>query len=157
MASHSQLKVIVPVTSRGFGSCDSETLKTAFPGSPIHAGDVDDDTTTALGQELLMDGVVNDAGHTYGEFHRDYDQNGAPDLADVETGGGGLPATPYVPNPSSPEDGFDAATIPDAPDGFMDKTPNTWGSGVGSTLQPSVSSAAISKSTIGEFLSGQSS
>ena len=60
MASHSQLKVIVPVTTRGFGASDSETLKTAFPGSPIHDGSMDDDSVKALGQELLLDGVVND-------------------------------------------------------------------------------------------------
>ena len=160
MPSHRQLMTEVPVTDRGFGSSDTNTLRSAFPASPIHAGDAmgDDDIKARAqsGDHSLLDGVVNDSGHTYGEFDRDYSNNGAPDFSEVKTGGGGLPATPYVPNPASPEDGFDYTTIPDPPDGFMEKDVNTWGSGVGGTVSPSETSAKLAGHTIGEYLGGDS-
>ena len=156
MPTHTQVRVEAVVTTAGLGSSSSANASSAFPASPIHSGELTDDVIKSMGQKLLLDGVVNDSGHTYGEFHRDYDQNGAPDISEVKTGGGGLPGHPKVPNPSSPADGFDETTIPDAPDGWGDKEPNTWGSGVGSTLEPSVSSANISAHTLGDYGLGKS-
>ena len=151
MPSHTQVRVEAVVTERDFGQASSANLSSAFPASPIHLGDLTNDVVKELGQTLLLDGVVNDSGHTYGEFHRDYDQNGAPDITEVKTGGGGLPGHPKAPNPSSPADGFDETTIPDPPKGWGDKEPSTWGSGVGSTLEPSVSSANQSAHTLGDY------
>ena len=156
MPSHKQNMVEAVVTVGDLGSSDTTTVQASFPASPIYTGELTDDGVTEEGQALLLDGAVNDAGHTFGEFHRDYDQNGAPTIEDVKVGGSGLPGHAKIPNPSSPADGFDETTIPDPPDGWGDKEPNTWGSGVGSTLEPSVSSANISAHTLGDYGLGKS-
>ena len=88
----------------------------------------------------------------------DYAANGAPDYADVNannTGGGGLPANAWVPNPMSPgpENGVDYAGQLPAPDAIRDRTPNTqWGNGPGVVnMSPSVSAGNIKAGvTIGE-------
>jgi hypothetical protein len=136
---------------------DQAAMKSLFASSPIHSGDLTEEKLLQMAQALLLDGVVNDAGHTFGEFNRDY--SGAPNLADVETGEGGLPATPYVPNPSSPsEPGMNPTTIPAAPDGYMaDVEPKTWGTGAGSKLSPHDSSAQISGQKIGDLKLNRSS
>jgi hypothetical protein len=110
MPSHRQLTVEVPPTTRGNGSADTKNLKTIFPGSPIYTGELTDDVVRKMGQELLVDGIVNDGGHTFGEFDRDYPE--APNLADVETGGGGLPGSPYAPNIAAPPEGMNPKDIP---------------------------------------------
>ena len=156
MPTHEQVKVEAVVTDRGLGSASTATAQSAFPASPIHNGELTNDVVKEMGQTLLLDGVVNDAGHTFGEFHRDYDANDAPDISEVETGGGGLPGHPKVPNVASPADGFDETTIPDPPEGLGSKEPSTWGSGVGSNLEPSVSSANISAHTLGDYGLGKS-
>ena len=88
MPTHRQVMVEVPVTTRGFGNSGSAGVSSCFPQSPIGPnGDYNaDDDIKALAQQLLLDGVVNDAGHTYGEFNRDYID--APVIADVDTGAG---------------------------------------------------------------------
>lgn len=149
-----QYMVNVPVSQRGMGSSDSASLASAFPASPIHNGTMDDDSIKDLAQSLLLDGIVNDGGHSFGEFDRDYTD--APVIADVETGGGGLPASPYVPNPSSPGPGsMNAADIPEAPDGFGAEPTDQFGPGVGSKLSPDQSSAAQSTGKLNEFQPGK--
>ena len=74
------------------------------------------------------------------------------------TGAGGLPASPYVPNPSSPGEGsVDPSAQPAAPDGFGQTPSATPGTGVGSQLSPQASSAAISGQTLGDYGLGKSS
>jgi hypothetical protein len=116
---------------------------------------MDPDSIRTHFQELCLDGVVNDAGHTFGEFNRDYSE--APDYGDVETGGGGLPASAWVPNPVSPGEGQNPADQGEAPDGFGLEPSDTWGSGVGSQLSPKNSSDAISGHTLGDYGLGKSS
>lgn len=156
MPTHKQVKATAVTTDRGMGSSSSTTTSAAFPASPIHAGELTDEVLMELGQTLLLDGVVNDSGHTFGEFDRDYENNDAPDISTVETGGGGLPGHPKVPNIASPADGFDETTIPEPPEGLGSQEPSTWGSGVGSNLEPSVSSANISAHTLGDYGLGKS-
>ena len=77
-------------------------------------------------------------------------------MNEVETGGGGLPASPYCPNPVSPGPGsLNATEQADPPEGFGQTPSDTWGSGVGSQLQPSESSAQQSGGTLGDFVMGK--
>ena len=86
----------------------------------------------------------------------DYAVNGAPSYDDVATGGGGLPASAWVPNPMSPGEGN--GVKPDkqleAPTGYgaADKMKDNWGNGPGVVnMSPSTSAANIKEGiTIGE-------
>ena len=154
MPTHKQTTVEPPVTVRNMGASDTATLKSAFPASPIHMGEMTVESIRKQYQETVIDGVVNDGGHTFGEFSLDYKD--APDLNEVETGAGGLPATPYVPNPTSPGPGSaNAADQAEAPDGFAATVPAQWGSGVGSQLQPKTSSEQQSRGTLGDYVLGK--
>ena len=154
MPTHRQSIVETLTTVRDMGSADSATLKAAFPASPIHQGEMTDDGVRQDYQDTALDGTVNDGGHTFGTFSRDYAE--APDLNEVETGPGGLPATPYLPNPTSPGPGsVNPADQAEAPDGFGDSPSDVPGSGVGSQLQPKTSSEAQSRGTLGDYVMGK--
>lgn len=154
MATHKQLMVDVPVTERGVGSSDTASLVSAYGASPIHGGEINDQSIKELAQQLLLDGVVNDGGHTFGEFNRDYID--APVMADVPTGAGGLPASPFVPNPSSPGPGsLNATDIPAPPDGFGEEAKEQFGSGVGSALGPDQSSSSQSTGALNDYQLGK--
>ena len=154
MATHKQLMVEVPVTERGKGKADSASLSTAYPASPIHAGEINDQSIKDLAQTLLLDGIVNDSGHTFGEFNRDYVD--APTIADVESGGGGLPGSPYAPNPTSPGPGsLNPTDMPAPPDGWATEPGDQFGTGVGSQLEPSAASAAQSTAVLNDFQLGK--
>jgi hypothetical protein len=146
-----QVTVNPPRTDGGMGKSNTANLAAAFNASPILNGDdplVDDGSADAPllahYRTLALDGIVNDGGHTYGEFNRDYAENGAPSYGEVETGGGGLPASPWVPNPASP-----------APDGYGEDPPEQWGTGVGSQLSPQESSAQIASQKLGDYVMGR--
>ena len=142
MPSHKQGTVNPLVTTRGLGKHGTDHMTSMYGTSPIHAGEIDADSIKAQFQEIVLDGVVNDAGHTFGEVNRDYVD--APDYGDVETGGGGLPASAWCPNPVSPGEGFDYTKQAEAPGGYGETPSDTWGVGVGSQLSPKNSSEAIS-------------
>tara|TARA_Y100000310_G_scaffold310307_1_gene355383 strand:+ start:254 stop:709 length:456 start_codon:yes stop_codon:yes gene_type:complete len=142
------------VTVGDLGSSDTTTVQASFPASPIYTGELTDDGVTEEGQALLLDGAVNDAGHTFGVFERDYTE--APDYGDVEAGGGGLPASAWAPNPVSPGPGsMNPSDQADPPDGFGQTPNDQWGSGVGSQLNPAESSAAQSTQTLGDYVMGK--
>ncbi len=154
MPSHTQQTVDYLITNRGMGTSDTATIKEAFPASPIHSGDMTAEAIKQQFQDEVIDGTVNDAGHTFGTFNRDY--VGAPDMNEVETGGGGLPASPYVPNPVSPGPGsINAADQGEAPSGFGENPSNVPGSGVGSQLQPKVASEQQSSGRLGDYVMGR--
>ena len=74
-----------------------------------------------------------------------------PNLEDVETGGSGKPATPYVPNLNSPGPGV---TTPNAVPEYAGTIPDSgpeYGSGLGGTLSPSTTSAEIQNQTLGSL------
>lgn len=148
MPTHRQLIVQVPPTSRGLGRSDTANLQKSFPASPISSGELTDEKIIENAKIQLIDGVVNDGGHTFGEFNRDYPD--APNLDDVETGGGGLPGSPYAPNIASPGEGLNPSSIPEV---GVEATENAKGSGdpfPGDGLQsPKSSTANISRQTIG--------
>lgn len=156
MPSHKQITVEPDENQTASGSKSNRAaLKSMFVSAP-YFNDYTAEAVQALGQELLLDGEVNDMGHTFGTFNKDY--SGAPDFGDVDTGGGGLPASAWVPNPASPLDGVNnPGSIPEAPDGYGETPADNWGSGIGSQLSPSASSAAISGQTIGDLPSNRSS
>ncbi len=154
MPTHTQQTIDYLITNRGFGTSDTETVKASFPASPIHSGEMTVESIKQQFQDEVIDGTVNDGGHTFGTFNRDYAE--APDLNEVETGGGGLPATPFVPNPVSPGPGsINATDQGEAPDGFGQNPSNVPGSGVGSQLQPKASSEAQSSGRLGDYVMGR--
>jgi len=155
MPTHRQNTVTAPVRTRGNGSADTANLQKIFPGSPIHSGELTDEVIRKQGQELLVDGIVNDGGHTFGEFDRDYPD--APNLADVEVGGGGLPGSPFAPNIATPPKGMNPADIPAE---GVQATENARGSGSpfpGDALaSPSKTTKNTAAQKIGSLMLGRS-
>jgi hypothetical protein len=156
MPTHTQITLEPAENTTSSGSkSNQQALKSMFASAPYHV----DYTAAALkdlAQELLLDGSVNDGGHTFGTINRDYVD--APDYGDVETGAAGLPASAWVPNPSSPTEGVNnPGSIPAAPDGYGATPADNWGNGVGSQLSPAASSAQISSQKIGGLPSNRSS
>ncbi len=156
MANHRQITVEPDENQTAAGSkANRAALKSLF-GSAPYFNDYTKETVQELSQALLLDGEVNDMGHTFGTINRDYVD--APDYGDVETGGAGLPASAWVPNPASPTDGVNnPGSIPAAPDGYGTTPADNWGNGIGSQLSPKASSAAISTQKIGDLPSNRSS
>ena len=158
MATHKQFLVEVPVTTRGMGFADTVTINACFPASPIHAAEINDQSIKEQAQMLIMDGIVNDGGHTFGEFNRDYGAagpEGAPVIADVDIGAYNIPS-PFVPNPTSPGPGsMNPADKPAAPEADHLVNPgDQWGSGVGSALDVKASSDTQSTGAYNDFQLG---
>ena len=131
-------------------------LKSSFPSSPIYSGELTDEERRRLYQELALDGTVT-GGLGVNSFNRDYE--GAPDLNDVKTGGGGLPSSPYTPNLTSPGPGsLNAADQLEYNGELPDPESNVeFGSGKGGLVSPSETSSELSKQgTIGTYISGRS-
>jgi hypothetical protein len=159
---------IVPPADKAFGARKDENLRASFASSPIFKGELTDNERKTSYTALCLDGDVNDSnqvagssvpggqGHGINSYSRDF--SGAPDLSQVETGGGGLPASPYMPNPASPGPGsISPADIPE----FIGKIPDLennieFGSGLGGLVSPSETSSQISQQTLGNYISGKS-
>lgn len=155
MPTHHQITVAPVATEGALGSSDTKTMQEMFPASPLYNGDLTAESVLAMGNDLLISPVVNDGGHTFGTFNRDYSE--APVLADVATGGGGLPGSPYAPAPGSPGPGsMNPSDIPEPPDGFPGDPGTEYGAGSGGLTSPNESSAAIASVTIGDYLFGKS-
>lgn len=150
MPTHKQITVRPDENQTAHGSKSNRgAIQEMFAGSPLY-NDYTPEALQALAQELLLDGEVNDMGHTFGTVNRDYVD--APDYADVPTGAGGLPASAWVPNPASPTGGVNnPGSMPAPPDGYGTVPADNWGSGVGSQLSPKASSKAISGQKIGDL------
>jgi len=144
------------VTYKSKGTRNDVNIKSCFPNSPIHNGDITDDERRELFNKLVQENtIVNGMG--INSFNPNY--KGAPDLNNVITGGGGLPASPYSPNPSSPGPGsLNAADQPEYKGEIPDKDlRNNFGTGLGGLVSPADSSKEIAKqSTLGQFISGKS-
>lgn len=144
---------VVGVTTRGKGLSGTATLKEMFPQSPgLISGDLPTADSAAYKEAalaILLDGPVVD-NLQVGSYNRDYSANGAPNYGDVETGGGGLPASAWAPNPVSPGDGSTNPLDQVAPPAGFGTTP-TNGSHAGSSTpatsegrNPAVSSTRMS-------------
>ena len=156
MAEQPQTIVQVPPPSESpLGSRNEINLQAMFAASPIYTGDLTDDERKHTFQGDALDGVVT-SGFGLNSFNRDFSKNDPPDLEDVETGGGGLPATPYVPNPTSPGPGSTFAGDQAPFTGVIPESSPEFGSGLGGTTSPSVTSAEIEKQTLGSYISGRS-
>jgi hypothetical protein len=154
MPSHKQLKVEAVITERSMGRSASNDLASSYSKGPIALGELTDDTAQEQFQALVMDGEVNDQGHTFGKFDRDYVD--APDYGDVDLGKHNIPS-PWVPNPVSPGPGsINPSDQGPPPDGFGQSPPDQWGSGVGSQLSPKTASEGISAQTLGDYKIGKS-
>jgi hypothetical protein len=92
------------------GSADYASLRSSFPGSPAYDGSYEDAKVVATYEDVNQS-PLNDGGHTFGLVKTDFSDS--PDLNTVATGGGGLPGTPYGPNPASPGPGLNPTNIPE--------------------------------------------
>ena len=149
-------------TAKPFGTRNDNSLKSAFPDSPIFKGDITRESVKEEFQKLVLDGVVTD-GLGLSSFNRDFTgtaQNPVPNLADVETGAGGLPATPFVPNLTSPGEGngVNAAAKPEYNKELLTNQSNVeFGSGLSGLTSPSETSPRIAEQGIlGTYISGRS-
>tara|TARA_B100000900_G_C20593934_1_gene722632 strand:+ start:1053 stop:1589 length:537 start_codon:yes stop_codon:yes gene_type:complete len=151
------------------GARNQSNLQSMFASSPIYLGDMSDEERKKSYQALCLDGDVNDSvevagvvvpggqGNGVNAYSRDFGE--APDISQVETGGGGLPASPYMPNITSPGPGsLNAANQPEfngtLPDG---SNRSNFGSGLGGLAQPAETAKSISEQTIlGAYISGKS-
>ena len=107
--THPTISIVAP-TDRGPGRSDTATLKTLFPGAPgatDYVGTEGSATYKQTALNLLLSGEINDNLQT-GAVDRDFGASASdearkpPTYGAVETGGGGLPASAWVPNPTSP-------------------------------------------------------
>ena len=138
-----------------YGQRNEGNLQQIFSESPIHAQDVTDEERKESFVTEALDGTVT-SGFGFNSFDRDYTENGAPNLDEVETGGGGLPATPYVPNLMSPGAGSTSATDQPEFTGTIPESAPEFGSGLGGLVSPSETSAEIEAQTLGSYISGKS-
>ena len=137
----------------GMGKASQQRMQGIYAASPIYTGDLTDDSITSEFQAEVMDGV-RPAGFLFDGFDTAYVDT-SPE--GVNTGGGGLPATPYVPNPTSPGPGsMNATDQAEAPEGFGEEPSDQFGSGVGHALQPRTTSEQISAQTLGSYQLGRS-
>ena len=142
------------VVQKSKGTSNSSNLQKAFPNAPQYT-DYKDAAAFKLYEELLnassvtYNGVVN--------YSMNY-ENGAPVLEEVETGGAGLPATPFSPNVTSPGPGNHNATAQPEFTGETKNidTVNNFGSGLGGLVSPSETAKNISVTKLGEYISGRS-
>ena len=142
------------VSMKPKGSSNTTNLQKAFPGSPIYQGEITDEERLESYQAILNSESLS--GYGVVNFNMNY--VGAPELQDVETGGEGLPATPYIPNPTSPGAGSYLASDQAEFDGEIKdvSTVSNFGSGLGGLVSPSTTSNSISRTKIGEYVSGRS-
>ena len=168
MPTHKQATVVPagPAGDGGMGKRKDSNLKASFSRSPLY-NDYTESAVFDIGISALNGGggsgdkvtntvlgVVNDGGYMFGAFDLNYP--GSPSLAEVQTGGGGLPSSPYTPNPTSPGPG---SVFPNDQDAFTGEIPDPgveFGSGLGGTASPSETRKGISSQTIGSYISGRS-
>lgn len=153
--------------SNPMGNRNESRLQSAFPNSPLPIGknEYDENYLKHLAESVLKgnggpgddftnsnvkNGVINDSGYMFGSFDLNY--SGAPDLATVETGGEGKPASPFIPNLASAE-GANPSAQPEYL-GELPKKANLFGSGQGGAVSPSVTSKAISAQKLGDLVLG---
>ena len=146
-----------PSSNKQLGSRKENNIKSAFSSSPIFLQEISDEERRESFNELVVDGLVLN-GHGVNSFSRDYKD--APDLNNVETGGGGKPASPYMPNLASPGPGsINPADQPvyngDIPDPQTKQT--AFGTGLGGTVNPAETSELMKEvGSLGEYISGRS-
>lgn len=161
MPSHRQLLTVPSPKGGGastglgvhaLGSSDYSGLREMYPGSPAYDGTYDDAAVVAQ-YNAGQASPINDGGHTFGLVNTDFSD--APDLTTVVTGGGGLPGTPYSPNPASPGPGMNPRNIPAVDPAKIHRGGGGAGNGDG-LASPSATSINISRQRIGNLIFGRS-
>ena len=159
MAEQPQVIVQASVPpNKQYGARKEGNLRSAFSASPVYAGEITDAERKRLFQELALDGTVV-GGNGVNSYNRDF--AGAPDVTEVATGGGGLPASPYMPNLTSPGPGSISAADQPVYNGELPNPENNveFGSGLGGLANPADTSPRIAEQnivTIGSYISGRS-
>ena len=156
MPTHRQTTTTQPATTRDKGSSDTAAMKEQYQSSPVQNG-YDAAAVKALFESFVIGPFVNDGGHTFGVFARQY-QN-APNLAEVKTGGGGLPGAVGGPNPASPSTPG-SINPSDIPDVKIQQYAGSPFPGNGGTRQggfPSDTSKKIAGTTLDNLQFGKSS
>jgi len=141
-----------------FGARNEKNLQKSFSASPIYSNQIKDEERRLTYQRLAMDGNVQ-SGLGLNSFNRDFvgtEQNPVPDLNDVKTGGNGLPASPFVPNPTSPGPGSIFPNDQAPFDGELPEAGVEFGSGLGGQTTPIETSQQIASQKIGDYISGRS-
>ena len=153
------IEAATPIEKK-FGSRSDINLRSAFSNSPLFNGDLTDNERKTTYQDLALNGEVH-GGNGLNSFSRDYKgttQIPVPNLNNVESGGGGLPSSPYTPNLASPGPGsLSAADQPEFNGNIPDPENNIeFGSGLGGLVSPDVTSQKIANTKIGDYISGRS-
>lgn len=148
------------VNQKPKGTRNVINVKSAFPASPIHSKELTDAERFESFIALTKGVIINGNGiNSFDTGYNGNDQNPLPNLADVETGGGGLPSTPYTPNLTSPGPGSVNATNQPAYAGEFKDPDNVsnFGSGLNSLTSPSETSNKIAERTsLGSYIMGRS-
>ena len=153
--------------SPGKGVSNSSNLQNLFPGSPIYQGNVTDEERLELFLDLRSDGSKlgsDDMTYLAGYYSLNkgvsMEYTNHPDFPDpnaVQTGGGGLPASAYTPNPSSPGPGSTKPIdMPALPAESLPQQSNLFGSGVPHHLNPKFTTENIQKQEVGNLESNRS-
>ena len=169
--THPTISIVAP-TDRGPGRSDTATLKTLFPGAPgtiDYAGTEGSSTYKQIALNLLLAGEVTDNLQT-GASDRDFGASASdesrrpPTYGAVATGGGGLPASAWVPNPTSPGAGSVDPNDQTEPTSGYGNTPTNTIANVGASSDvtqpvrdPATSSQRMSQGReVGAYSSGRS-
>ena len=137
-------------TMNGYSTSDSETIKAMFGGSPIIGEKITitDSERNQFYQKNVLDATSVD-GNNINAFNMNFagyvgSKLVPPNYGEVETGGGGLPASAWVPNPVSPGAGsVSPGDVGAPPEGFGTSPSDTPFEGQGSQLSPAHSSKDI--------------
>jgi hypothetical protein len=101
----------------------------------------------------VTNGIVNDGGHMFGSVNLNFGLS--PDLNTVAVGGEGLPASPYVPNLTSPGPGSTNPNDQREYAGVLPEKNDNYGFGLGA-VSPAETSPKVASQTIGSYLMGRS-
>lgn len=151
---------IVNTTTKALGSSDTAALQQLFPGAPgsiEYAGAAGAAAYKEMVLDLFLSGEINENLQA-GSVDLDFGKNTSdatrqpPTYSAVPTGGGGLPASAWVPNPISPGPGSaDPNDQAPAPTGYG-TTPTNSLANIGSSSDatqpsrdPSISSERMSQ------------
>jgi len=130
-------------TSYSLSNSDTNTLRSIFPNAPIYSTTAEQLRQRA--QRLLLDGTIT-GDDAVGTVNRDFSD--APNMNDVVTGGGGLPASPYYPNLASATNPADPSTQPEPPAGGYGVVANdNFGTGTG-LANPSETTVLMGQTSI---------
>ena len=155
---YSSIRNQAKISTKTMGSSTITAIKSAFPGSPIHSGELTFEERMETFQKLALDGDVNEAGAEEGlngpgngysaGINRDYNQNNAPDIPALAEDVLKLEelnlVSPYFPNLTSPGPNFDATQAPLYAGEIKNRNDiNNFGTGFRGTYNPLQSSEKI--------------